>query len=189
MTTQSPINSKPLQTVDIAYIGMFVALMAVCSWISVPTTVPFTLQTFAVFLAVMLLGGMRGTIAVAVYILLGAVGAPVFSGFGGGLSKLLGPSGGYIIGFLFTALSMWGILKLFGEKKNKIYALAIACIVGLFFCYLFGTLWFSYLYYGDMTFASIAASLSMCVFPFILPDLCKIAIALLITPRLRRFVK
>ncbi len=85
---------------DMTLIAMFAAIMAVCSWISIPAPVPFTLQTMAVFLAVGLLGGKRGTIAVAIYILLGAVGLPVFAGFSGGLGTLLGLTGGYIFGFL-----------------------------------------------------------------------------------------
>ena len=76
------MNPK-LKPIDLAYIAIGAALIAVCSWISIPTTVPFTLQTFAVMLTVLLLGGMRGTIAVTVYILLGAIGVPVFSGFSG----------------------------------------------------------------------------------------------------------
>ena len=75
------------------------ALMAVCSWISIPTAIPFTLQTMAVFLAVGLLGGKRGTLAVTAYVLLGAVGAPVFANFSGGIGILLGQTGGYILGF------------------------------------------------------------------------------------------
>ena len=82
---------------DIAYIAVFTALMAVCSWISIPTAIPFTLQTMGVFLAVGLLGGKRGTLAVTAYVLLGAVGAPVFANFSGGLGVLMGQTGGYIL--------------------------------------------------------------------------------------------
>ena len=82
------------------YIAVFAVLIAICSWISIPTTVPFTLQTFAVFLAVGVLGGKRGSLSVLIYILLGAVGIPVFAGFSGGFGILLGQTGGYIVGFL-----------------------------------------------------------------------------------------
>ena len=99
----------PMKTRDVAYIGMFAALMAICSWISIPTTVPFTLQTMGVFTAVGLLGGKRGTTAVLVYILMGAIGLPVFSGFTGGMGILFGSTGGYIIGFLASALFMWAM--------------------------------------------------------------------------------
>ena len=97
-----------------AYIGLFAVVIAICSWISIPTVVPFTLQTFAVFLAVAVLGGKRGTLSVIVYVLLGAVGLPVFSGFKGGIGVLLNTTGGYIIGFIFSALLMWAFEKAFG---------------------------------------------------------------------------
>ena len=89
---------------DMAYIALMAVVIALCSWISVPAAVPFTMQTFAVFCALLLLGGRRGTFAVALYILLGAFGLPVFSGFRGGIGALLGPTGGYIVGFLLCAV-------------------------------------------------------------------------------------
>ena len=83
-------NKTKLSVRDMAYIAMFAVVMAVCSWISVPYVVPFTLQTFGVFLAVGVLGGKRGTLAVLIYILLGCVGLPVFAGFSGGIGIVLG---------------------------------------------------------------------------------------------------
>ena len=97
--------SRKWKTIDMAYIALFAVLMAVCSWISIPAVVPFTLQTFGVFVAVSVLGGKRGTLAVVLYLLMGIVGLPVFAGFSGGLGVLLGSTGGYIIGFVFTALA------------------------------------------------------------------------------------
>ena len=87
MTTVAAGRSK---TYDLVYIAVFAVVMAVCSWISIPAQVPFTLQTFGVFMAVGVLGGKRGTLAVLVYVLLGAVGVPVFAGFSGGIGALLG---------------------------------------------------------------------------------------------------
>ena len=87
-------TSTKMKTLDMAYIGLFAVVIAICSWISIPTVVPFTLQTFAVFLAVAVLGGKRGTLSVIVYVLLGAVGLPVFSGFKGGIGVLLNTTGG-----------------------------------------------------------------------------------------------
>jgi biotin transport system substrate-specific component len=81
---------RRMKTKDFAYIGLFAVIIAICSWLSVPATVPFTLQTFAVFCALGLLGGKRGTLAVLVYLLLGAVGLPVFSGFMGGFGRAAG---------------------------------------------------------------------------------------------------
>ena len=85
---------------DLVLIALFAALMALCAWVTVPYAVPFTMQTFGVFLALLLLGGKRGTICMAVYLLLGAVGLPVFSGFRGGVGALVGSTGGYLVGFI-----------------------------------------------------------------------------------------
>ena len=130
-------------TRDMIYIAMFAIIIAICSWISVPATVPFTLQTFGVFVTVGVLGGKRGSLSVLVYLLLGVIGVPVFAGFSGGLGVLLGSTGGYIIGFLFSALIMWGMEILFG-KSNVV--LVVSMIVGLLVCYLFGTVWFMSVY-------------------------------------------
>jgi len=98
----STVTATKTRTYDMAYIAIFAVLIAICSWISIPMTVPFTLQTFGVFMAVGVLGGKRGSLAVLVYILLGAIGVPVFAGFSGGFGILLNNTGGYIIGFLFS---------------------------------------------------------------------------------------
>lgn len=113
------MTSTKMQTLDMAYIGLFAVVIAICSWISIPTVVPFTLQTFAVFLAVAVLGGKRGTLAVIVYVLLGAVGLPVFSGFKGGIGVLLNTTGGYIIGFVFSALVMWAFENPLGKRPGR----------------------------------------------------------------------
>ena len=112
----STVTATKTKTYDLAYIAIFAVLIAICSWISIPMTVPFTLQTFGVFMAVGVLGGKRGSLAVLVYILLGAIGVPVFAGFSGGLGILLNNTGGYIIGFLFSALVMWAMESLWGKK-------------------------------------------------------------------------
>ena len=182
-------------------IGLFAALIAVCAQIQIPAAVPFTLQTFAIFLAAGLLGGKRGTVSVVIYILLGMVGLPVFAGFKGGIAALLGTTGGYIIGFIFSALLMWALEKpvssLFGKetgadsKKNifrKMAGPAISMILGLIVCYIFGTAWFVIVYTNTKEPIGILTALGWCVFPFIIPDLIKIALALVLTLRLRKFV-
>ena len=90
MSTASATRSK---TLDMVYIALFAVLIAICSWISIPATVPFTLQTFGVFVAVGTLGGKRGSLSVLIYLLLGAIGIPVFAGFQGGLGIILGNTG------------------------------------------------------------------------------------------------
>ena len=92
-------------------IALCAALLAPCAWLSVPTQPPFTMQTFGVFLTLLLLGAKDGAIAIGLYILLGAMGAPVFSGFNGGMGALLGPTGGYIAGFLLLC-PIYGLLCL-----------------------------------------------------------------------------
>lgn len=180
------IAKKKVSVYDLVMVALFAALIAVCAWVTVPGAVPFTLQTMGVFLAVGLLGGKRGTAAVLVYILLGAVGMPVFSGFSGGVGRLLGTTGGYIIGFLVAALAMWAMEAIFGKAK---WVLPVSMLLGLVLCYAFGTAWFLVLYTQTKGAISVASVLSMCVIPFIIPDLLKIALALLLTSRLGRFIK
>ena len=137
------MTAAKIRTQDIAYIAIFTALMAVCSWISIPTAIPFTLQTMAVFLAVGLLGGKRGTLAVTAYVLLGAVGAPVFANFSGGIGILLGQTGGYILGFIGSALVIWAMERFLG---GKLWGLGLNMLLGLVVCYAFGTAWFMVVY-------------------------------------------
>lgn len=170
---------------QLCFCGIFVALIAVCSWISVPTTVPFTLQTFAIFLAVGLLGGKLGTIAVTVYVLLGAVGVPVFQGFKGGPAVIFGTTGGYIVGFIISALVMWLIQSLFG---TKLVVLIISMLAGLLVCYAFGTAWFMIAYAKKTGAIGLGSVLGMCVLPFILPDLIKIACVAVLTSRLKKHI-
>ncbi|MBO7356146.1 MAG: biotin transporter BioY [Lachnospiraceae bacterium] len=186
---------------DMILIGLFAALTAVCAQIQIPAAVPFTLQTFAIFLAVGLLGGKRGTASVVIYILLGMVGLPVFAGFKGGIAALLGTTGGYIIGFIVSALLMWALekpLSFLAGKENgsvsktnmfrKMIGPAISMIAGLIVCYIFGTAWFVIVYTNTKEPVGIMTALGWCVFPFIIPDLIKIALALVLTLRLRAFV-
>lgn len=174
------------KTYDLVYISILVVLITVCSWISIPLTVPVTLQTFGVFTAVGLLGGKRGTLAVLVYILMGAIGIPVFSGFTGGIGILAGTTGGYIVGFLFSALLMWGMEKLFGRNMK---VLAGSMILGLIACYAVGTLWFMAVYAASSGAVGLLTVLGWCVFPFILPDIAKIVLALILTKRLSGVIK
>ena len=175
-----------LKARDMAYIALMAALMAVCSWISIPAVVEFTMQTFAVFAALGILGGRRALIAVCVYLLMGAVGLPVFAGFNGGISALLGPTGGYLVGFAAMALVYWLIVSLAGEGR---WARAAALAAALAVCYAFGTAWFVIVYTRQAGAVSVMTALGWCVFPFIIPDLVKMALALLLTERVARYVR
>ncbi len=185
MNTATPNTAAPrMRTIDIVYIAAFAALMAVCSWISIPSTIPFTLQTFGIFMAVGVLGGKRGTLSVLVYILLGAIGLPVFAGFTGGPGVLLGSTGGYIAGFLFSALSMWAIEKTLG-KTTVLQILSM--VVGLIVCYAFGTVWFMVVYARSSGPVGLMTALGWCVVPYIIPDLVKIGLAFALSNRLRKY--
>lgn len=171
--------------------ALFAAVLAAASWISVPlpfTPIPINLGTLAVTLSGALLGKKYGPLSVLIYILLGAVGIPVFAGFTGGLSHIVGPTGGYIAGYLTSSFITGFIMgtcynedKLDGWKK---YALiALAALLGTASCYIIGTLWFMHL-----TGNSLAASLTMCVIPFLPGDAFKIAAAAISVPVLRKAV-
>lgn len=174
---------EKLKTRDVALIGLFAALTVVCAWISVPLgPIPVTLQTFAVFLAAALLGSKRGTLAVAVYILLGVVGLPVFSGF-----KSLNPlTFGYVLGFLPLGMLTAAAEKLFQGKK---LALPLGMVLGLIVCYLIGTVWFYYVMHFRGTEYGFGRILRLCVAPFILPDLVKLGLAWFLSLKLKKHVK
>ena len=171
---------------DLALTGMFAVVIAVCSWVSVPTAVPFTLQTFAVFCALGMLGGKRGTFAVIVYMMLGAVGLPVFANFKGGIGVLLGPTGGYILGFLLTAGLYWLAEKFIGDH---IIIKVISMTVGLALCYFFGTVWFVRVFSASNGEMTLYKALQMCVIPFVIWDIIKMALALALTASVRKRIK
>ena len=170
------------KTVELAYMAVCVVLIAVCSWISIPATIPFTLQTFAVFSVLELIGGRRGTISILVYLLLAAIGVPVLSGFAGGLGAVLGVTGGYILGFVFIGLIYWLGEALIGKTLPVRIA---SMLIGLAVCYAFGTAWFISVYARQTGAIGLGTALGWCVVPFILPDIAKLALAVLLSSRLR----
>lgn len=170
-------------TRDLVRIALCASLIAVCAWICVPSAIPFTMQTFGVFFSLMFLGGRRGTIAIAVYAFIGCIGIPVFSGFQGGAGVLFGPTGGYIIGFLFTALLYWLLTFLFG---NATAVQIVSLLIGLIACYAFGTIWYLLIYSRGSGSMGLAALLSLCVVPYILPDIIKLILAVFLGKKLKR---
>ena len=154
--------------------SVFAALSAVCAWIAVPIPpVSFTLQTFAVLLTLGVLEGRWGRVSVGLYLLRGLVGLPVFSGVRGGASALLGPTGGFLWGFLGAALCYWAL-----QRLGRLPAMIAAQLV----CYGCGCLWFS-VYAGGAGFGS---AVLVCVVPYLLPDTVKLALAHSVSARLRR---
>ncbi len=176
---QPDSKSGTARTAALARIALGAALITVCAWITVPFAVPFTMQLFAVYFTAILLGGKSGTIAVAVYLLLGAIGIPVFSGGKGGFSALIGPTGGYLFGMLLIGGAYWLSTRLFGRKLP---VEILSLVLGTLLCYLLGTALFA----AQSAQHGFFAALSLCVLPFLLPDACKLAMALVLGRRLRK---
>ena len=169
---------------NMALCGVFTAVLALCAWISVPIgDTVITLQTFGIFLTLGLLGGKRGTVTVLVYLLLGAIGAPVFSGFRGGLGALLGTTGGYIFGFMSTSMLYWIMTSIKDTPRIRL----IAMVLGLLLCYICGSWWYMTRY---LTAAQTTLGLVLlkCVVPYLIPDAIKLTLAWILTSKLKRFV-
>lgn len=160
--------------------AMLAAILCVCSWLTVPMgDVALTMQTFGVFLILQLLGGKRGTATICAYLLLGAVGLPVFSGFRGGVGMLLGATGGYLLGFLITALIYWVVEAILGQR----FAM-LGMLMGLLGCYAFGSGWYLLLYAEANAWIAVIVK---CVAPFVIPDLLKLFFAMWLGKRLRNY--
>lgn len=173
-----------MKTKDLTYIGVFAALISICAWINIPSVVPFTMQTFGVFLALNVLGGKKGLLAILVYVFLGMVGIPVFAGFSGGVSILFGSTGGYILGFIFQ-----GLIYILVARKESFIVQIFAQVLGLIACYTFGTLWFVEVYLKTNGAVNVITALSWCVIPYIIPDLIKMALAFFVGKRIKKAVK
>ena len=155
--------------------SLFAALLAVCAWICIPVgDIAVTLQTFGVALALLLLGGKWGTVSIGIYLLLGMVGLPVFSGFRGGIGALAGVTGGFLWGFLASGL-IYRALERFGKLP--------ALCAGIGSCYVCGCLWF-YLYSGG----GLWIILLRCVIPFLIPDAVKLWLAFSLSKRLKKVI-
>ncbi len=191
-TTHSSSDSKVSvtrmeHTKNLVLIALFSAMMAVCAQITIPVPpVPFTLQTLAFFLAGGLFGMKRALISSLIYLLLGIIGVPVFAGFKGGVFQLLGPTGGYIIGFVATAAIVGVAADHFGRK---LWIMLTAMTIGLFACYLFGTAWFLIVYNNTKGSMDLLKALSICVTPFLLFDTVKIVLAAILVNRLSFIMK
>ena len=175
-------KKKQTDVREMALIALMAAVTCILGPLSIPIgVVPISLTNFAVYLAIYVLGCRRGTISYIVYLLIGLVGLPVFSSFSSGVGKLFGPTGGYLIGFIFMAL----ICGLFIEKwEKKIYMHFIGMVLGTAVCYVFGTAWLAFT--AHMGFG---AALAAGVIPFIPGDLVKIIIAMIAGPIIRKQLK
>lgn len=168
-----------MKTKTITTCALFAALMCICGPLSIPIgPVPVSLTNLVIYFALIILGTKNAFISYGVYLLLGLVGLPVFSGYQGGIGKLAGPTGGYLIGFLFMIL-VAGIIM---EKTNyNTWFTILGMILGTAVCYLFGTAWFVI----SLDY-EIGAALALCVWPFIPFDLIKIVIAVFAGKKIRK---
>ena len=188
-------EAQKKKTYNIVLVAVSAALITICSWISIPLgAVPFTLQTLAIIAVLMTIGGKRGACAVAVYLLLGLIGVPVFSGFKGGPQALVGPTGGFLVGFAIASLVWIVIEKLLKARfsnpagKRILYGVINAIIFELIM-YTIGVVWFIVVYGAQTGPIGLGAVLSMCVIPFIIPDIVKLAVAAIIGERAAKIVR
>ena len=173
------MKNKKLTTYQMSVTALMAAVMCVLGPLTVPIgAVPISLANFVICLTAWLLGPKFGTLSVAVYLLIGLVGVPVFSGYGAGIAKLAGPTGGYLVGYLLLAF----IGGLFIEKsKGQPVVSGIGLVLGDAACYVLGTAWFVFQMQCELSYA-----LSVCVYPFIALDLAKIVVSSVVGALLRR---
>lgn len=173
------VDNHKIRTKQMVLIALMTAVTCVLGPLSIPlpfSPVPISLTNFAIFLAIFVLGMKSGTISFIIYLLLGAIGVPVFSSFRGGLQVLAGPTGGYLIGFIFLALIMGFALDHF---DRKLVPTIIGMIIGMAVCYAFGTVWLA-----KLLSLSFKEGLMMGVIPYLAGDAAKIIIAAIVGPKL-----
>jgi biotin transport system substrate-specific component len=178
--SKSNMSKSNIKNLTVA--AMFTAIIVVCAQIVVPIPpIEFTMQVFGVLLAGAMLSPFYATLAITTYVLLGAFGMPVFKHFTGGFQSVVGPTGGYIIAFIFMALATSLAVKYLPNCLNRVFrnnskhiSLAIGLAVSIVICHLFGTVWFALSM--DKSFKE---SFLLCSAPFILPDIAKAVCAFL----------
>lgn len=185
------------KTVWMTEVALMAAVLCVLAPFSIPIgEIPITLATFVVYLTAAILGSKKGTASVLIYLLIGMVGVPVFSNFSGGVAKLAGPTGGYLIGYLPCAFLVGFLIErefkaiknLNGMAKSafELIRSAVAMVFGTIFCYLFGTAWFMYQMSETYT---VAQALAICVVPYLAFDTVKIILATAIAVPIRKLLK
>ena len=187
MSIEKTISSNRISTKEIVLTAMFTAIITICAWISIPIgPISFTMHTFAVFCAVCILAGRNSFFSVLTYLLLGAVGLPVFAGFKGGIGVLVNTTGGYLLGFLLIPLIYLVAEKIFG---NSLAVRIISLIIGLAVCYAFATAWFMFVYTRNVGAVTIGKAMKWCVTPFVPFDLIKLALAFVVSDRVKKYAK
>ena len=163
--------------------AVFTGVIILTAWISIPAPIPFTLQALGIYLCCGVLGGKVATLSTAAYVVLGAVGLPVLSGFQGGLGAIFGATGGFIMGFLLIPLCVWAVEKTPAKK----HSLIIGAAVGTTLCNILGMLWYSLVYMKGTV--GLVAAFTICVLPYIIPDTAKLIVAHLISKNMNKIIK
>lgn len=178
MNVQQAQTIRSTKTYAMSVTALMTAVTCILAPFSVPIgPVPISLTNLAIYFSLYILDWKKGTLSYLLYLLIGLAGLPVFSGFTGGIGKLAGPTGGYIIGFIPMAVIAGIVIDKFHQRWIQIAGM----IVGTVICYAFGTVWFCL-----QSGMEVYAALSVCVIPFIPGDLIKIAIAIMIAPEIRK---
>ena len=181
MNQTNTVSAPRTKTYEITMTALMAAVTCILAPLSIPIgPVPISFTNLAIYLSLYLLGWKKGTISYLIYLLLGLVGLPVFSGFTGGPAKLAGPTGGYIIGFIAMAIIAGLVIDHFHQPWLQL----IGMIVGTIICYVLGTAWFCF-----EAKSTVSGALSICVFPFIPGDLIKMIIAMLIGHEIKNRVR
>lgn len=178
------MNLQKSKLTNLTIIGLFAAITCILGPLSIMipvSPVPISFTNLAIYVTVIILGWKKGTVSYLVYLFIGFAGVPVFSGFTAGPAKLLGPTGGYLIGFIFMALITGFFVEKFYEKK---YMYVVGMILGTLVTYLLGTSWLAF--QANMSFE---AALFAGVIPYILGDAIKIALAMAIGPTIKDRLK
>lgn len=179
-------KKETFSTINMVMMALFAAITCVLAPLAVPIgPVPISLTNLVIYISLYVLGWKRGTITYIVYLLIGLVGLPVFSGFEGGIGKFAGPTGGYLVGFILMSV----ICGIFIERWHEVSPVHVTLnmlgmILGTVAAYAFGTAWFCL-----STGTGVVAALSLCVFPFIIGDLIKMAIAVSVGPVIGKQMK
>ena len=169
-------------TRELALISLLGALIVACAFISIPfLSIPVTMQLFGIYFALFTLGGRAGSASVVLYVAIGVLGLPVFSGFSGGIGRLFDATGGFIIGFILLALSYW----LFSAVLPKTRGGRIcSAVIGSLVLYLVGALWYAVVYLGGVVHFTSAVLYT--VLPFVIFDAVKLILALICSDLLKK---
>ena len=164
------------RVLDICRVALFAALLSVSAWIQIPTPIPITLQTLTLFTMAGCLSPAKSLLTVLTYLAVGAVGVPVFSGFQGGIAVLLGPTGGFLLGFIPSVL----LLSAVCQKTDRKSVRAAFSALSLLILYTCGCVWYLLLYGNDSVIIT-------CVIPFIIPDTIKAGVAITLCAKIKKY--